>query len=148
KPRVPPAPGRTSTTIACPRFCDTWSSTTRPVVSEALPAANGLITRIGRVGQSCARAVVAAMRVAATPTKKRARMGILTSQCADYVATAGFCLREDVAWVTSSLREVTRVSSLRAAAWRRSNPGQHVQPLDCFGTPCLAMTTPYKMMLG
>jgi hypothetical protein len=42
-------------TIGWPRSCDTLSTTTRLVVSEALPAGNGLMTLIGRVGQSCAQ---------------------------------------------------------------------------------------------
>jgi hypothetical protein len=33
-----------------PSSWDIWSSTMRLVVSEALPAGNGLITLIGRVG--------------------------------------------------------------------------------------------------
>src|SRR5689334_17861157 len=65
KPLAPPAPGRGSITIGCPIRCDTSLRTTRDTVSAALPAGNGLITRICRVGYCSARtAAVAAMRIA------------------------------------------------------------------------------------
>ena len=47
---MPPAPGLVSITIGWPRICETWSSTTRLTVSDALPGGNGLITLIGRDG--------------------------------------------------------------------------------------------------
>jgi hypothetical protein len=53
---MPPAPGLVSITIGWPTNWETLSRTTRAVVSEALPAGNGLITLIGRVGQSAAAA--------------------------------------------------------------------------------------------
>src|SRR5262249_51501421 len=94
--------------IAWPIFCDSWSTTTRPVVSDALPAANGLITRIGRVGQSWAWAVtIAATRAAAAPAKRRIRMGMGPPGCADYAVTTGVCLWRDILWVTDPLRKLT-----------------------------------------
>src|SRR6516225_9129788 len=59
---MPPAPGLASITIGWPRSCETRSRTTRLTVSDALPAANGLMTLIGRVGQSSACATDAANR--------------------------------------------------------------------------------------
>jgi hypothetical protein len=51
-----------SITIGWPRICDTRWRTTRLTVSDALPAGNGLMTLIGRLGQSSAFADVAVAR--------------------------------------------------------------------------------------
>src|SRR5262249_50541580 len=64
-PTMPPAPGLVSSTIGWPTTCETLSRTTRAVVSDALPAGKGLMTLIGRVGQSSAWAKAAASRSAA-----------------------------------------------------------------------------------
>ncbi len=56
---VPPAPGRFSTTIGLLTCFDTCSSTMRPTMSLAAPAANGTIAWMFRSGQFCASAVVA-----------------------------------------------------------------------------------------
>src|SRR5882757_888386 len=53
-PMVLPAPGRFSTMIGCPSWADTWSITTRPMTSVALPGVSGTIRRIGLDGQACA----------------------------------------------------------------------------------------------
>src|SRR4051794_16164948 len=66
-PMVPPAPGRFSTTAACPSCLPTWSITTRARMSLALPAPSGTITLMVREGQSCAFAGAKAYR-----TDKRA----------------------------------------------------------------------------
>src|SRR4051794_22778524 len=66
-PMVPPAPGRFSTTAACPSCLPTWSITTRARMSLALPAPSGTITLMVRVGHSCADAGAKAYR-----TDKRA----------------------------------------------------------------------------
>src|SRR5262245_8576896 len=57
-------------TIDWPTCADTCSNTVRGTMSVALPAANGTITRIGRVGHDCARATNASntMTGAATST--------------------------------------------------------------------------------
>src|SRR5262245_52363620 len=57
-PMVFPAPGRFSTTNGCPSCCDTCSNTARAMMSVAAPAVSGMITRMGRVGHSCADAPV------------------------------------------------------------------------------------------
>src|SRR5437763_351824 len=70
---MPPAPGFASITIGWPRSCAMLSTTTRLTVSEALPAGNGLMTLIGRVGQLSASAADVAIRTAAdkAPTNGR-----------------------------------------------------------------------------
>src|SRR5205085_8097173 len=71
-PTMPPAPGLVSMTIGWPTSCETLSSTTRLTVSEALPGGNGLITLIGRVGQSSAAAAEASSSTApSTPANGR-----------------------------------------------------------------------------
>src|SRR5215207_525740 len=55
-PIVPPAPPRFSTTTGWPSWLDSGSSTSRPTISSELPAANGIIARIGRAGQAWAKA--------------------------------------------------------------------------------------------
>ena len=58
-PMVPPAPGRFSTTIGWLTCFDTCSSTIRPTMSLAAPAANGTIAwivRSGQGGDACAAA--------------------------------------------------------------------------------------------
>jgi hypothetical protein len=57
-----------------PSCLDTWSSTTRPTMSLALPALNGLITWIARVGhgsQTAGVAATASTALATAPHKKR-----------------------------------------------------------------------------
>jgi hypothetical protein len=61
-------------TIGWPKSCDTWSSTTRLTVSAALPAKNGLTTRIGRVGHESSAMAGTAGKIAApkiTPLNAR-----------------------------------------------------------------------------
>src|SRR6185295_15070408 len=53
-PMVPPAPGRLSMMIGWPSCLESCSNTMRAVMSLALPAANGMMAVIGRVGQDCA----------------------------------------------------------------------------------------------
>jgi hypothetical protein len=55
-PIVPPAPGRFSITNDWPTCLETWSSTTRAMMSPALPALTALTTSIWRDGQSYAGA--------------------------------------------------------------------------------------------
>src|SRR5262245_28437654 len=57
---VPPAPGRFSTTIGWPTCFDTCSSTMRPTMSFAAPAANGTIAWMVRSGQGCVACATAA----------------------------------------------------------------------------------------
>src|SRR6266404_2861871 len=57
-PVSPPAPARTSTTTCCPSSALSALAKARPNKSAAPPAANGTISRIGRFGKACARAVV------------------------------------------------------------------------------------------
>src|SRR5262249_1154404 len=136
------------TMIGWPMFCDTWSTTTRPVVSEALPAANGLMTRMGRVGHSWARAVVAAMRTALAPATKRIRMDG-PPRGANYVVTRRICLRAYVLWVTGSLRKLThRIVIARSAATKQSRGSAQSWIASSPLSGLLAMTRPYKMMLG
>src|SRR5262245_56710412 len=52
---VAPPPGRFATIIDWPSCAETDSNTMRGMTSVALPAVNGTITRIGLVGQDCAR---------------------------------------------------------------------------------------------
>src|ERR1700732_2364302 len=115
-------------TIGWPMFCDTWSSTTRPVVLDALPAANGLITRIGRVGHCCARAAtVAATRTAAVQSIRKIIAGNLLP---DYVATDRHCLPARLRWVTRSLRKRRRRPGVRHCEARSAEAiqGPHVVP--------------------
>src|SRR5437868_3457996 len=70
---MPPAPGLVSITIGWPTNLETLSRTTRAVVSEALPAGNGLMTLIGRVGQSSAAAAEAASSSTAPSTPANGR---------------------------------------------------------------------------
>src|SRR5438132_1600539 len=65
-PIVPPPPGLFSMTNGWPSCRETWSSTTRATVSLALPAVNGLMTCIARVGQASPSAAAAAA-TSATP---------------------------------------------------------------------------------
>jgi hypothetical protein len=51
-------------------------------------------------------------------------------------------------WVTGSLGELTRPFRHCEERSDEAIQEQRVTPLDCFGTTCLAMTIPYKMMLG
>src|SRR5262249_46881982 len=53
---VVPAPPRFSTTIGWPSRADNGSETTRGITSVALPAAKGMIARIGLLGHVCASA--------------------------------------------------------------------------------------------
>src|SRR5215510_13934211 len=53
-PMVPPAPVRFSTTTAWPSRAASWSETVRAMMSMALPAVTGTITRSGLLGQACA----------------------------------------------------------------------------------------------
>src|SRR5438105_15163648 len=55
-PMVPPAPGRFSTTTACPRLAASLSVTLRPMTSVTLPGVKGTMTLIVRDGKgSCAK---------------------------------------------------------------------------------------------
>src|SRR5690242_10922860 len=47
------------------------------------------------------------------------------------------------AWVGRGVARGIDLSLRGAAPRRRSNPGRHVKPLDCYGTTCLAMTNNY-----
>ena len=75
---VPPAPGRFSMTNGWPTCRDSWSSTTRPVMSTALPALNGLIAEMARDGQACAWADgAAAARATAASAPHSTRMDLM-----------------------------------------------------------------------
>src|SRR5260370_42541275 len=66
-PAVPPPPGRFSNKKGCPIWDPAGSSTVCATVSLVEPAANGLTTKIGRVGHSSAADALAttiAMRLA------------------------------------------------------------------------------------
>src|SRR5437899_576832 len=52
---APSAPGLLSTTKRWPRFVSTPGDIVRNMASETLPAANGMTTRMGLLGQSWAR---------------------------------------------------------------------------------------------
>jgi hypothetical protein len=49
-PVVPPAPTTFSITMVWPRVLDMWSLAMRAITSVGPPAANGMITVIGRFG--------------------------------------------------------------------------------------------------
>src|SRR5215467_4853169 len=55
-PIVPPAPDRFSIIIDWPSLPDSCSNTVCGTMSEALPAVNGTIARIGSVGHVCPNA--------------------------------------------------------------------------------------------
>jgi hypothetical protein len=57
-PTVPAAAPTFSTTTVCPRISPIASACSRALASTPPPAANGTISVIGRVGQSCATAGV------------------------------------------------------------------------------------------
>src|SRR5262245_64322303 len=76
-PIVPPAPPRFSMTIGCPSWLANGSSTMRPTMSRLEPAENGTMARIGRAGQTCARATcgnAGAARVAPASCRNRRRV--------------------------------------------------------------------------
>src|SRR5262249_59858254 len=55
-PTTPPAPARLSTNTVCPSFCPSCWATIRPTMSLLPPGGNGMISRIGRDGESSAAA--------------------------------------------------------------------------------------------
>src|SRR5580692_10693544 len=87
---MPPPPGRFSRTKGWPSTCPTWSSTMRATRSLALPAANGLIASIGRLGQSAATAaaavpaMIAAAVIALTTTAHKARNDVMLSSATTF----------------------------------------------------------------
>ena len=71
-PIVPLAPGLFSTMIDCPSWADNCSKTILGMMSAALPGLNGMMARIGLLGQSSARLPVMDARTAHTIAKTRA----------------------------------------------------------------------------
>src|SRR6267154_261107 len=69
---APSAPGLLSTTKRWPRLVSTPGDIVRNIASETLPAANGMTTRMGLLGQSWARP--AAGGSASSPTLKSAKI--------------------------------------------------------------------------
>src|SRR5262245_44936969 len=65
-PIVPPPPGLFSMTNGCPTCRETGSTTTRATLPLALPAVNGLIACIARLGHGCGSAAAVAA-TSATP---------------------------------------------------------------------------------
>jgi hypothetical protein len=70
-PIVPPAPVRFSTTIGCPSGPAKWSDTVRAMMSMALPAVTGTMTRSGFTGHVCADAPSALASTAAEAMNDR-----------------------------------------------------------------------------
>src|SRR5215207_1976804 len=95
-PIVPPAPPRFSTTTGWPSWLDSGSSTSRPTISSELPAANGIIARIGRAGQACAKAPRerAGIASAAPANCRNWRRLVIVSLSIFFCWSAASCLRD------------------------------------------------------
>src|SRR5215831_21101625 len=65
---MPPAPGRFSTTTGCLKASLRCLATMRPAMSAPEPGVSGTMTRIGRVGYSCASAAPEDSRTARKTT--------------------------------------------------------------------------------
>src|SRR5438477_5353301 len=68
---MPPAPGRFSTTKACPMDFENWSAITRARMSVAEPAVKGTMTFTGPDGYDCAKTTALAARTSAENANDR-----------------------------------------------------------------------------
>src|SRR2546428_6058422 len=77
---APSAPGLLSTTKRWPRLASIPGDSARKIASETPPAANGITTRTGFVGQSCARPDAGASTASAAMISAKMRRVIMSSR--------------------------------------------------------------------